>query len=210
MPRKKAAARTKPTYDWIAEDLRPLAVPVDQLKLDPGNPRQHDEENIAAIAASLRQFGQLKPIVVHRKSKIIEAGNGTYLAAQQLGWSHLAVVWVAHDRTNHAAFCVADNRTAELAEWDDARLAELLTELRLEEEVSDFYEDLLLDRLGMEPDRQTAQLRQLDTKPPPAMSWVLVGIPTVRFGEISPAVEGLAAIDGIVLETTVNDGPESR
>lgn len=49
-------------------------------------------------------------------------------------------------------------------------------------------------------------LKQLDTRPPPKMTWVLLGIPTVRFGEIAGDVERLSAIDGIILESTSNDG----
>ena len=55
---------------------------------------------------------------------------------------------------------------------------------------------------------QKTELRELSTKPPPKMSWVLIGIPTARFGEISAVVEALAAVPEIILETTSNDGPK--
>ena len=50
------------------------------------------------------------------------------------------------------------------------------------------------------------ELKPLKIMPPPPMTWVLVGIPTVRFGEINQQVEAFAGIDGIILETTSNDG----
>ncbi len=155
MPRKKAAPKTpaaKPAYDWIAPDLRPLAVPIGQLKLDPANARRHDAANIAAIGASLGRFGQVKPIVVNRKTNVIVAGNGAHQAAENLGWSHLAVVWVEHDPADHSQFSIADNRTAELAEWDDAKLEQLLIEFR--QEAPDLYEELLLDRLREEEEEE--------------------------------------------------------
>ena len=147
---KKRTAKKKPKpaageLAFIAEDLRPLAVEISGLTLDPRNARKHDEGNLSAIAASLRQFGQVKPIVVNRDTKIIEAGNGTFLAAQTLGWSHLAVVFVEHDAAAARGYAIADNRTAELATWDDEMLAGLLEEMQTDS--PDLYNDLLLDGL---------------------------------------------------------------
>lgn len=162
--KKKTTARRSSRRDpedlsYIAESLRGLAVPIQSLRLDPLNARQHDEPNLKAIQGSLRTFGQLKPIVANAASREIEAGNGTYLAAQRLGWTHLAVVFVEHDPAAHRGFALADNRTAELARWDDTRLQTLLVELA--EEIPDLYEDLLLDRLraGEDPDPAAAAAR---------------------------------------------------
>jgi len=136
--------------DHIAGDLRPLAVPIGEFVLDPRNARKHDEQNVAAIAASLQRFGQRKPIVANRANKQIEAGNGTLLAAQTLGWSQLAVVWVEDDPAAATGFAVADNRTAELAAWDEEILADLLSETR--EELGDLYDELLLDEFDAAED----------------------------------------------------------
>jgi hypothetical protein len=122
-----------------------LAVPIADLALDPRNARAHGEENIAAIAASLKAFGQLKPIVANRRNREIVAGNGTFLAAKRLGWTHLAVVWVEQDPAQQTGFSVADNRSAELADWDDAKLEIVLNELS--GAFPDLYDDLLLDQL---------------------------------------------------------------
>jgi len=54
-------------FPWIAADLRPLAEPLEAILPDPKNARTHDENNLRAIVASLRQFGQRKPIVVNRR-----------------------------------------------------------------------------------------------------------------------------------------------
>ena len=109
---------------YIAEALRPLAVPIDSLHEDPANARiGHDVER---IAASLRQYGQRKPIVVNRlQNGKIEAGNGTYRAAKSLGWSHVAVVYVDDDPATAAAFGIADNRVAEFSRWDEEVLREI-------------------------------------------------------------------------------------
>jgi len=109
---------------YIAEGLRVLAVPIDQLHEDPANARVGHDVN--RIAGSLRQYGQRKPIVVNRlQNGKIEAGNGTYRAAIALGWSHIAVVYVDDDAATAAAFGIADNRVAEFSRWDEDVLRDL-------------------------------------------------------------------------------------
>ena len=115
--------------EYIAEPLRPFAVPVETLTLDPNNAKEHPERNIEAIAASLRRFGQRAPIVVQRDGMIVRAGNGRLIAARSLGWTHVAAIVVNDTEVEAIAYAIADNRTAELAEWSDAKLSELLKSL---------------------------------------------------------------------------------
>ncbi len=118
--------------DHIAEPLRKLAVPTDSLTLDPANARTHSPKNLAAIKASLTRFGQRLPIVVQREGMIVRAGNGRVMAARELGWTHIAAVVCDDENIDAVAFAIADNRSAELADWDDAALAALLDELPAE------------------------------------------------------------------------------
>lgn len=103
---------------------------ISDLTLDPKNARKHSQKNLDAIAASLKQFGQRKPIVITNKGLIL-AGNGTLEAAKSLGWDRIDVAIVPDDWDENTAkaFALADNRTAELAEWDKLVLAETLLEL---------------------------------------------------------------------------------
>lgn len=110
----------------ILESLRPLVVPIDTLVPDPANARTHDERNIQAIRGSLAKFGQRKPIVVQRAGMIVRAGNGTLVAAKALGWTEIAAVVVDEGDVEATAYAIADNRTAELARWDDGVLGKLL------------------------------------------------------------------------------------
>jgi DNA modification methylase len=110
----------------IAADLVPLAFAVDKLRLLPGNPRRG---NVEAVKRSLDAFGQRKPIVARRSDRVVIAGNHTLQAAQALGWAEVAVVWVDDDDTTSKAFALADNRTAELGDYDNAALAELIGEV---------------------------------------------------------------------------------
>ena len=111
------------------DTLRIEQVPLASLVLDPANTRRHDGRNLEAIQASLSAFGQQKPIVVDAADKVV-AGNGTVEAARALGWSSIAVVRTSLNGAEAVAFAIADNRTAELAEWDDAALAATLAGLQ--------------------------------------------------------------------------------
>lgn len=102
----------------IAPDLQQFAVPLDQLVPDPMNARTHDKQNLDAIKASLIQYGQVTPIVVQEGTNIIIAGNGRYVVAKELEWPDIAVHFVAMSKVEAAGFGLADNRTAELADWD--------------------------------------------------------------------------------------------
>lgn len=93
-------------------------IKISELSLDPANVRKHDRKNLDAIKASLRKFGQQKPIVVDAKGIVI-AGNGTMTAAQELGWTEIAAYRTTLTGVEATAFAVADNRSAELAEWSD-------------------------------------------------------------------------------------------
>ena len=107
-------------------------VPLGSLRLDPTNARIHDERNLEAIKGSLARFGQQKPIVVDRKG-VIRAGNGTLAAAKALGWTEIDVVVTELEDLEAIAYAIADNRTGELAGWDEATLATLLEGLRAED-----------------------------------------------------------------------------
>lgn len=91
---------------------------ITELSLDPSNVRKHGRKNLDAIKASLRKFGQQKPIVVDAKG-IVLAGNGTLAAAKELGWEEIEIVRTQLEGVEATAFAIADNRSAELAEWED-------------------------------------------------------------------------------------------
>jgi ParB-like chromosome segregation protein Spo0J len=108
-----------------AEQLTSTLVAIDAVEPDPRNARKHDKRNLQAIAASLQEFGQLRPIVV--VDGVIVAGNGTHAAARKLGWSHIAALSTDLAPAAARAFSIADNRTAELASWDLAELVDAMS-----------------------------------------------------------------------------------
>jgi DNA modification methylase len=106
---------------------------VANLLPDPQNARKHDQRNLDAIKTSLDKFGQRKPIVITPEGVVL-AGNGTLEAAKALGWTEIAVTVVPSewDYATAKAYALADNRSAELAEWDTSVLASQLVELDAE------------------------------------------------------------------------------
>ena len=119
-----------PHLTHIAEALRPLAIPCSSLNLDPDNARLHPDENIDAIMKSLAEFGQDQPLVVQKQGMIVRKGNGRLQAALRLGWEWIAAFVVDEGDVRAAARAIADNRTAELASWDEEKLAQLLQSIR--------------------------------------------------------------------------------
>lgn len=115
----------------IAPALQGMAVPIDSLIPDPVNARTHPEKNVKAITASLEAYGQVKPIVVRRETNIIVAGNGTHMVAKALGWTEIAAVFIEMNEIEAIGYGLADNKTAELAQWDFEAVA-ILDKLLLE------------------------------------------------------------------------------
>jgi ParB-like chromosome segregation protein Spo0J len=151
MGRKKPqlVSDVEPQLEHILPALRPLAIAMDSIEPDPKNLRKHEAESIRAIAKSLSDFGQVKPIVIHPETRIIIAGNGTYAAGKELGWTHIAAV-IFDDAQKARAFALADNRTAELSTWDQMELTLYLREtIPLDESFADALQ--LADLLEKEP-----------------------------------------------------------
>ena len=89
---------------------------INTLKTDPANLRKHPVRNLAAIKSSLTRFGWQKPIVIDDKNVVI-AGNGSLLAARELGMKKVPCVRSSLLGPERVAYAIADNRAAELAEW---------------------------------------------------------------------------------------------
>lgn len=96
-----------------------VSVPLSELREWSRNTRRHGKRDISAQRESLELFGQIKPIVVWKGNVV--AGNGTFRAAGEIGWTSIDAVLV-DDWTEEQAllYSIADNKTAELAEWDVA------------------------------------------------------------------------------------------
>ena len=106
-------------------------VPATRVRLNPANPRLNDAA-VPHVAASLRRFGWRQPIVARPSGEVI-AGNTRLKAALCLGITEVPVVWFEGPDLEAVAYSIADNRTAEFAEWDSPALATILQQLRAED-----------------------------------------------------------------------------
>lgn len=101
-------------------------VPLLSVRPHPRNPREGD---IGAISESLRILGQYRPIVVNKNDYTILIGNHTWQAAYALEWKEISVTWVDVDEEQATRILLADNKTADLATYDDEELQILLSSL---------------------------------------------------------------------------------
>ena len=96
------------------------------------NSRTHSDDQVAQIAASIKEFGWTNPILVDGEAGII-AGHGRLAAARKLGLKKIPVIELSHlSPTQKKALIIADNKLALNAGWDNDMLALEFEELNIE------------------------------------------------------------------------------
>lgn len=108
--------------------------PVERVKPYANNAKRHPREQLRRLRGSIERFGFNNPILVAEGSGEIVAGHGRLMAAIDLGMTEVPVVVLDHlSASERRAYVLADNKLAELAEWDDALLAQELAALQLQD-----------------------------------------------------------------------------
>jgi hypothetical protein len=114
------------------------------------NSRTHSDEQVAQLAASIREFGFTNPVLVDEQNNLI-AGHGRLLAARKLKMDKVpAVVVTGLDDRKRRALVIADNKLALNAGWDEEALR-----VELEDLAGDFGE-----LMGFSEDELVALLKQ--------------------------------------------------
>lgn len=124
-------------------------VPIDSIKPHPKNYRGHPPEQIEHIRASLRQYGQYRPIVVSRDGYIL-AGEGVWTGCKAEGMDVVETVPQPFDHTDTRAekLLVLDNEVSRAAVDDDKALATLLASIQQTEGLDGTgWDDEGLDKL---------------------------------------------------------------
>lgn len=122
-----------------------ILLPVGDLTPYEKNARAHAESDVAAIVASIQEFGFCDPIGVWGEKNIIVEGHGRLMAAKQLGMKEVPCIRLDHlTDEQRRAYALAHNKTAELSAWD-ADLLEL--------ELGDIT-DIDMTRFGFEAQEQ--------------------------------------------------------
>jgi DNA modification methylase len=133
-------------------EYRPLVALIPYAR----NARTHSDEQVAQVAASIREFGWTNPILVDGENGVI-AGHARLMAARKLGMDEVPVIELAGlSEAQKRAYVLADNRLALNAGWDEEMLALELADLKdlaVDLDLLGFSErelQQLLDRLGDE------------------------------------------------------------
>jgi len=120
------------------------------------NSRKHSDEQVAQIAASIKEFGWTNPILVDGDKGII-AGHGRLMAARKLKMKEVPTIELNHlTDTQRKALIIADNKLALNADWDN----ELLT-IELNELLADGF---ALDLLGFNADELQELLNPVEVE----------------------------------------------
>jgi ParB-like chromosome segregation protein Spo0J len=113
-----------------SESLKIQYLSIDELVPYARNPRTHSEEQIAQIAASIREFGFTNPILIDGKNGII-AGHGRFAAAKELGFDQVPCIDLSHlTEEQKRALVIADNKLALNGGWNEDLLRLELTDLK--------------------------------------------------------------------------------
>lgn len=153
--------------------LVPLLEPIEAVKTHPKNARRGV---IPSIRESMRVNGVYRPVIAQRSTGYALAGNHTFTTLKEDGAEQVPVVWVDVDAAGARKIMLADNRTAELGDYDDRALLDLL-DVAGDLEGTGYVEDdrellrLLLDR-DHEHDEDVQGI--LDRADRTALPWVKV------------------------------------
>jgi len=190
--------------------------PLDRLRPYERNARTHSPEQVAQIAASIREFGFTNPLLVDGANGIL-AGHGRLAAAKAMGMAEVPVIVLDHlSAEQRRAYVLADNKLALNAGWDEELLRLELTDLgKLDFDLSliGFSDDELADLL---PDVEELPPEDADAdavpKPPadpvtkPGDVWLL-GKHRVMCGD-STSIEAVEQLmDGKKAQTFFTDPP---
>lgn len=137
-------------------------VPTEDLIPYARNSRTHSDEQVAQIAASIREFGFCNPVLIDAEGTII-AGHGRVMAATRMKLETVPCLRLSHlTDAQKRAYVIADNRIALSSGWDSELLANELSDLHADE--------FDLGLLGFDADELTAllafEVKQIDDAPP--------------------------------------------
>ena len=140
-------------------------VPIEKMVENPKNPNKHPEKQIEILAKIIKAQGFRRPIVVSSRSGFVIVGHGKLMAAKFLGMEAVPVDYQEYE--NEAAEwadMVADNKVAELAEFDNTVMADMLAELDdIDEEIFGMAQDDIDKLMGRaERAAQENKAREID------------------------------------------------
>lgn len=151
------------------QDLKVVYRAVSELIPYARNARTHSDEQVARIAASIKEFGWTNPILIDGSKGII-AGHGRVLAARKLGLEKVPTIELSGlTEAQKRAYILADNRLALDAGWDEEMLKLEFAELEKEgfELSKTGFSDEEIREMIADLDREVAGVEDVETPEPP-------------------------------------------
>lgn len=180
--------------------MKPILVELSTLKPDHKNARKHSERNIKEIMRSLQANEQYRPFVVQEGTNRIIVGNGMYEAMKRLG---IKTGWAEFRRLTEdeaTKLAIADNRTAELAEWDFETLGTLFKEIDDDTNVPGWSPEEISGLLGNE---ESWEIEEVELKPYRKVHYLLSFDINIH-DEVVRLISQLREVPGIEIESTLN------
>lgn len=179
------------------------------------NSRTHSDAQVAQIAASIKEFGFVNPVLIDEQDGII-AGHGRVMAARKLGIDEVPCIRLAHLTENQKrAYVIADNKLALNAGWDEEMLKLEIKDL----EASDFDISLLgfdaeeLENIMDEPEKTEGLTEDDEVPEPPAQPvtslgdiWLL-GKHRLMCGDSCSVSDMESLCDGQLVDMWLTDPP---
>ena len=186
---------------------------VDSLKPYERNARKHGEEDVAAIAESIREFGFNDPIGIWGKDNLIVEGHGRLMAAKSLGMDKVPCIRLDHlTDEQRRAYALAHNRTAELSEWDKDLVSSELEELKdlgFDIDMTGFTVDDIVFTEDMAPDiteEEVEQIAQGETRVQRGDVWIL-GRHRLMCGDSTDPADCKKLVGGGMTDMLLTDPP---
>ncbi len=170
---------------------------LDEITPYENNPRDNDQA-VDAVASSIKEFGFKVPIVIDAQGVIV-AGHTRHKAAKKLGLEKVPCI-VADDLSDEQirAFRLADNKTAELADWNEDLLAQELAEI----------EDIDMTLFGF-GDEESDLADELEDNPSPEMQELMEKSALVIIDVDNAIANGYATLMGEVLDAMGEAGDDA-
>lgn len=190
-------------------------LPTDSLQPDPKNTREHGDEDVSAIAASIDAFGWGEVIIARKADRMIIAGEGRWRAALLREWPEVPVRLLDLTVKEARELSIASNRIAELSKWNGPRLGKMLARVSESRRKLVGFDEATLRRVIGAPKgkrKRTSEDDAADLTPPEN--------PTTKLGDViklgphrvlcadSMVVANLRlALSGAVADGVVTDPP---
>lgn len=180
-------------------------------ELDPAyyNPRRIKKEALEGLQNTIGEFGLVQEIVWNKRNRRIVGGHQRVKALHALGETEADVTVVDLDDIKEKALNMALNNPEIAGEFTE-KAEDILKEIEAAD--ADLYASIRLDALddliggGGNDGAEDEELIDVKVQALPSMTWVLIGIPTVRFGEVAHVVEAVTTVPDVICEVTANGG----